>query len=468
MVLRDLLGHENCDVAIALNGTQGLAMAERLRPDLILLDVVMPDLDGFEVCRQVRANEELADIPIIMLTGHNVDESAVTGLQAGAEDVIGKPFKLAELQLRVRTILQLNRYKKLQRERARFEWVVRNDADGYVITSPAGEIVFCNRIAADYLGMAGDWQDSPPLFLEVARNHYDLVTEEAWQSWPKLGENAFLVRPESDEARALWLKVNPMIGEAAVENDLVFRIRDESQRILLGQNIWTFESLVAHKLVTPLNGLTGALDLLCDLVTKSDRRDRDIEDLLEIARGSVTRLNDTVQRIVGHFHRPASLSEFTGNLGEQVAAIIDQIREELELAHVDLHISEAVSELGSLGMRVELLAIILRELSDNARKFHPRNDPRIAIDFSADAEGGLLVSILDDGKRVPPEHLMSLRVPCFQDDRYFTGEVPGMGLGLPRVAAIVANHGGSLDLRNRDDRPGFVVELRLPCSPTSN
>lgn len=58
MVLKDLLGHENCDVAIALNGTQGLAMAERLRPDLILLDVIMPDLDGFEVCRQVRANEE--------------------------------------------------------------------------------------------------------------------------------------------------------------------------------------------------------------------------------------------------------------------------------------------------------------------------------------------------------------------------------------------------------------------------
>lgn len=112
-----LLTAEGRRLEFVSDPTQALARALELRPDLILLDVLMPGLDGFEVCRQLRANAVLAEVPILLLTVLEDRDSRLLGIAAGADDFVSKPFDRAELTMRVQSILRLNRYRRLLEER---------------------------------------------------------------------------------------------------------------------------------------------------------------------------------------------------------------------------------------------------------------------------------------------------------------------------------------------------------------
>ncbi len=103
------------------NGPQALAKADALRPDLILLDVMMPGMDGFEVCRRLRSTPGLAEVPILLLTALDDPASRLKGIDSGADDFLTKPIDRQELRARVRTITRLNRYRTLldQRESLR-------------------------------------------------------------------------------------------------------------------------------------------------------------------------------------------------------------------------------------------------------------------------------------------------------------------------------------------------------------
>lgn len=125
--LEALLLPEGYQVETSDGGEQGLRAAERLRPDLILLDVMMPTIDGFEVCRRLRANKALASIPIIMVTALDDSESRIQGLEAGADDFITKPFNSAELRARVRNITRLDRYRKLLEQQEQLAYLTNYD-----------------------------------------------------------------------------------------------------------------------------------------------------------------------------------------------------------------------------------------------------------------------------------------------------------------------------------------------------
>jgi response regulator RpfG family c-di-GMP phosphodiesterase len=119
--IRSVLMNQDMDLFFATNGLEALEMAGQLQPDLILLDVMMPELDGFEVCRRLRADPLLAEVPVVMVTTLDDRESRLEGIQAGADDFISKPIDRAELRVRVRTITRLNRYRLLINERAQLE-----------------------------------------------------------------------------------------------------------------------------------------------------------------------------------------------------------------------------------------------------------------------------------------------------------------------------------------------------------
>lgn len=97
---------EGYEVHLAHDGVEALGQARKLQPDLILLDVVMPGLDGFEVCRQLRADPRTMNSAVILLTAKSVASDKVHGLTAGADDYIVKPFEPAELVARVRSVLR--------------------------------------------------------------------------------------------------------------------------------------------------------------------------------------------------------------------------------------------------------------------------------------------------------------------------------------------------------------------------
>ncbi|MFH1297819.1 MAG: hybrid sensor histidine kinase/response regulator [Bacteroidota bacterium] len=105
--IKGLLNSEGYTILTATSGSVGLEIAESVHPDLILLDIKMPVMDGFEVCLRLKSNKETFQIPIIFLTVLSQTSDIVKGLEMGAEDYVSKPFKPAELLARVRVHLQL-------------------------------------------------------------------------------------------------------------------------------------------------------------------------------------------------------------------------------------------------------------------------------------------------------------------------------------------------------------------------
>ncbi|MEO7367248.1 MAG: diguanylate cyclase [Gemmatimonadaceae bacterium] len=114
-VLRARLESRGYDVEGAMSGQEALDTVARWIPDLILLDVMMPDMDGLEVVRRLKADVDLPFIPVIMQTALDSTERMVAGLEAGADDYVTKPINFAELEARVRSLLRI---KKLQQELA--------------------------------------------------------------------------------------------------------------------------------------------------------------------------------------------------------------------------------------------------------------------------------------------------------------------------------------------------------------
>ena len=102
--LSDALRAQGFDVEIAVDGQRGLEMALSQRPDLILLDIMLPKMNGFEVCRTLRGNG--LDVPIVMLTAKGQEEDIILGLNLGADDYITKPFRTGELIARARALLR--------------------------------------------------------------------------------------------------------------------------------------------------------------------------------------------------------------------------------------------------------------------------------------------------------------------------------------------------------------------------
>jgi two-component system KDP operon response regulator KdpE len=102
-LLKRTLTEENYEVEIALNGLEGLRQAYNFRPDLVLLDVMMPDMDGWTTLRRLR---EFSEVPVIMLTALGGETSLVQGLDSGADDYVTKPFGMEELKARIRAVLR--------------------------------------------------------------------------------------------------------------------------------------------------------------------------------------------------------------------------------------------------------------------------------------------------------------------------------------------------------------------------
>ncbi|MCJ7435468.1 MAG: response regulator [Anaerolineales bacterium] len=121
MAIEGLLSSEPYDLYFASNGLDGMATATTLHPDVILLDVMMPQMDGFEVCRRIRSMPDLAEVPILLITSLDDQSSRISGLRAGADDFVTKPYNSVELFARLQTILRLNRYRRIAEQQSELE-----------------------------------------------------------------------------------------------------------------------------------------------------------------------------------------------------------------------------------------------------------------------------------------------------------------------------------------------------------
>jgi class 3 adenylate cyclase len=110
--LSAILMAQGYQIHVATTGAQALELLARIRPDLVLLDIMMPGIDGFETCRQIKADARWREIPIIFLTARTGTQDIVRGFEVGAVDYVAKPFNTPELLARVRTHLTIDRLNK--------------------------------------------------------------------------------------------------------------------------------------------------------------------------------------------------------------------------------------------------------------------------------------------------------------------------------------------------------------------
>lgn len=463
-ILEALLQSSTYQLAFASNGPEALLKAEALTPDLILLDVMMPGMDGFEVCRRLRSNPRLAEIPIILVTALDDRQSRLQGIEAGADDFVTKPFDHAELRARVRTITRLNRYRRLLDERARFEWVVEQAEDGYVLLSQQNEMLYANERARWLLGL-------PPKAVLPTMSDFLVHLEQGFRPepvdvWRKLLQSniqpaspIYLIRPETANAQALWLEVTLLNQVEGDSLQRLLHLRDVTSQMSTQRDIWTFHSMVMHKLNTPLHAISGGLQLLTPDMVETLTRGQ-IQEVARLITSGVQRLNVTIGDILQYLRMPVSAHSGdafpTGHLEE----LLKQITTGLELKRCT--ITSHVAAEKRLILTTRAFESILWELLENAKKFHPSHDPTIEIELTPLAPAQALLRVVDNGVTLTPEQIDKVWLPYYQAEKYFTGEVPGMGLGLTMVAALIWEVGGSCRLRNRTDGVGTIVELVIP------
>jgi PAS domain S-box-containing protein len=178
LTVKLLLTTENYQIIFAADGPEGLTQAVAHRPDVILLDVMLPGLDGYEVCRQLRADERLAEVPILMVTALIDHDSRLRGLEAGADDFLSKPFDRAEMVTRLRVIARLNRYRRLLAERQKFQQFVEYTSDGIVLCDEVSAVIEWNGAMEQISGVLRAQALSRPLWEILAPETGDLALEQ--------------------------------------------------------------------------------------------------------------------------------------------------------------------------------------------------------------------------------------------------------------------------------------------------
>jgi two-component system, cell cycle response regulator len=463
--IEELLAPEGYNLVLVTNGPEALEAARTIEPDLIILDVMMPGMDGFTVCSRLRQTPLLAEVPILMLTILSEREYFLRGLQVGADDFITKPFDPLELRARIKSILRLNRYRRLVNERRRFRWVVDQSENGYLLLNQAHEITYANAQGRLLLGLPDDptqWNERT--FLDWARPHYQPQPTESWDKWPHLPQHEplFLIRPQSTETAALWLEVTILEDLANPhETDYLLRLRHANEHVTSFYSQWTLQRAISHKMRTPLIAMFSGLDLLRH--NAAHFTPEEVAELAGMGYDSAVQMKQQVDDIVRYIelpHQPLAEGQLLclADLPELVrdTAVLQnhpttQLRVQMETTGGErfLRLSEAAGKL------------ILQELFENATRFHPEQTPYVEVTITADAQHTSLI-FADNGRHIPVEQLTHIWRPYYQAEKQFTGQVAGLGLGLSLVSILVWQLGGSCHLTNRLDGPGVRVELTIP------
>lgn len=454
------------------DGPEALAKAAELRPDLILLDVMMPGMDGFEVCRRLRADASLAEIPVVMVTALDDRDSRLEGIESGADDFIVKPFDQAELLARVRTITQLNRYRRLLAARTRFEWVIEQATDGYLLLDNNDEVLYTNPQARLYLGLAGDaGEPITEKFLALAQKQYHCEPAVNWLNWPQpqppaLSRDAplYLVHPETKTTPAGWLQVTLLDQAIGLEAQRLIQLRDVTIQVSLQRDMRNFQSALSHKLRTPLTHITSGLELMVE--EEFPLSSAEAMHLSKTSLKAAHRLQGEIEDILRYTNASTMTQLEPSCAPSELRQIVIKISSELELATVTVSVLDETANV-PLKLSRQALECVLWEVLENAKKFHPRQSPTLEIKITQANGHFINLKISDDGLTLSPEQLNQAWTPYYQGEKHFTGQTAGMGLGLSTVASLVWGVGGTCHLHNRNNGPGVVVELSIPIGKAS-
>jgi signal transduction histidine kinase len=231
-----MLENQEYHIELAEDGFHALQILHQLQPDLILLDVMMPGMDGFEVCRRIRSASPLAEVPIIMLTALDDRASLLQGIEAGADDFLIKPVDRYELTARVRTITRLNRYRILKEQRENLREMTER-----LITAQEQERQHISRELHDDLGQAltlhmislRNLQDDLSLSQDELFERLQMLHDQTYDIFVKIRGMAQDLRPPILDALGLKVSMQTYCTEFSRRTHLpiIFEV-DESLPML--------------------------------------------------------------------------------------------------------------------------------------------------------------------------------------------------------------------------------------------
>jgi len=403
-MLRQALTEEGYTVSLAANGVEALEAARATRPAVIVTDVVMPDMDGYQLCRAVKSDAALRDVPVMIVTSLSQIDDIVMALESGADNFIRKPFDVRALLARLDFLLanrKLRSHSKLQ-----FGIEITLGGRKHLITAEREQI------------------------LDLLFSSY----EEALQANEELRE-----RQREVQSLNLQLAGRAVQLEAANEQLRAFsHTVSHDLRSPLG-SIGGFSSVLLHKYASALD--EKGLRYLAAIRQETERMMRIVEDVLYLA--NIDRARITRKQV-------------------DLAAIARETMEALQDGHSGRHVRFDCIAHARASCDERLVRIALGNLLGNAWKFtSKREDARIAFCVQQGEDGQPVYVVEDNGAGFDMAYAHRLFKPFERLHR--SDEFDGFGVGLATVQRIVSLHGGQI---RAESAPGKGARFYFSLGPT--
>ncbi len=462
-LLEVMLAPEGFQLLAAASGAEALAIVDRQPPDVILLDVMMPESDGYCVADKIKSNLATKNIPIIMITALDNREARLQALSAGAEDFLTKPVDRAELCMRVRNLSRLKAYGDYYENQAAVlsEQAALLDLaqDAIVVLDLQGRILSWNRGAETMYG----WPSGEAL----GKNITDLLHGELSEAAAEIEDT--LLRDGRWEGEATHHRRDGsrlvVASRYALQRDgdgMPVRVltisTDITARKQVDQMKSEFIATVSHELRTPLTSIRGSLGLIRGGATGTlpEKAAR----LVEIAYQNSNRLALIVDDILNM--EKIDCGKMSLDLSSQsLTPLLEQAVEENLGFAMSYKVRLVITQpLPTVMARVDANRIlqVMANLLSNAVKFSPTE---ASVEIGMEAAGGSVrISVTDHGPGIPSSFRDRIFQKFSQADGSDSRQKGGTGLGLTIAKALIERMGGTIDY-NSD--PGiattFIVEL---------
>lgn len=478
------------EVLEAATGEAAFAAIDRHRPDLVLLDIRLPDMSGLDVCRRIKGDPRTSAIPVVHISATFVDDGTkASSLDVGADVYLAEPVAPHELASAIRTVLRLSAAERAaaeNHERMRLAargagiatWDIGLGADATASWSP------------EFLAMLGyppERAPAPTLETWLNRVRFDERTSvakafsEAAERSRSISIEHWIERADNGEHRciaALGTRQDGPDGRPlrliGVATDVTERKREEEDRERLLNRAREaqrqaeeasrmkdeFLAMLSHELRTPLTAVLGWLKLARTGRLDDAQRDKALETVERNARLQAQLIEDLldVSRIVtGKLEREGG----TAYLDEVVESAIDSARAGASPRSISIRADIAPGRWPVLGNSARLTQIFNNLLS-NAVKFSPDG---AAVDVRLErAPGGVRVTIADEGEGLAPEVVPVVFDTFRQADSSIRRKHGGLGLGLAIVKSLVELHGGSVAAQSAGLGRGAAFAVTLPAA----
>jgi PAS domain S-box-containing protein len=452
-LLSQILTEKGYKVRSVTKGSTALRGAKAAPPDLILLDVKMPEMNGYEVCQQLKADDRTSKIPIIFISALGDVFDKVKAFQVGGVDYITKPFQVEEVLARLDTHLTIrnlqrqleNQNQQLQQEIAQKTAAEDKFAKAFracpnpiaIATCESASFVEVNK---SFLQMSGYseaeviGQKIPQIYSASAWEIYSQALQKSqFQGFIRNQELEFCTKSGQIKTVLLSLELISLGGVRCtlqIMNDITERKRLENE----------FISLVSHELRTPMTSTIGALDLLNSgqLGTFSDRG----KHLLQVAIRNIERLIRLVNDILDLERMKSgkiTIQPVLCDLQPLLVQAVETMQAMAEKADVRLHL-----EACKIQIKIDPDRILqtLTNLLSNAIKF---SEPGGIVILKAKIEHNLCqITVQDTGRGIPGDKLQSIFERFQQVDASDSRSKGGTGLGLAICRHIVEQHNGKI------------------------